>query len=371
MPTPSTRLFPYMFWAQTEAWASAYSLAVSGMPAPDASLFDDLGPLDLGPAPVEALPAVRQRLGELFDVHPGRVLISSGASGVMHLLAMRFFPGAHVVTEVPSYEPFRVLSSFYGSSHRILERRAAEGFRLPLEQVQGHLAARGQRPGHLFLCSPHNPTGVISSPADLVRLADLAAEAQGILISNEAYMEFAPVGERVHAFALAPNAISIGTLTKAYGLGSLRIGWAILGEGLVDQYTSLMDHSYLVSVDPPTVCLRAAKRAFEQLEALLQPVRQFEQICRPHLQRWLRDCPDVEGQLGPLGLTAFPRILGVADTHALSKFLAREQEVDAVPGEFFGCPGHLRVGYGVPEATLVEGLRRLSLGISAYKRSMG
>ena len=371
MPTPSPRLFPYMFWAQTEAWASAYSLAMSGMPAPDADLFASPGALDLGPACVDALPALRQRLGELFDVDPGRVLVSMGASGVMHLLAMRFFPGAHVVTETPSYEPFRALSAYYGSSREILQRRSAEGFRLPMEEVAGLLSKRADRPGHLFLCSPHNPTGVISSPEELVQLAGLAAQASGILISNEAYMEFAAVQDRVHAFALAPNAISIGTLTKAYGLGSLRIGWAILGEGLAEEYMSLVDHSFLVCPEPPTPCLRAAHQALGKLEQLLQPVRRLEVTSRPHLARWLQECPDVEGSLGPLGLTAFPRVLGVEDTHELSRYLAREVQVDVVPGEFFGCAGHIRVGYGVPEATLVEALGRLSRGIAAYRSSMG
>ena len=50
------------------------------------------------------------------------------------------------------------------------------------------------------------------------------------------------------------------------------------------------------------------------------------------------------------------------DTRALAEHLAREHGVDVVPGEFFGLPGHLRVGCGVPAATLEEGLARLSAG---------
>jgi len=371
MTAPSPRLFPYMFWAQTEAWASAYSLAVSGMPAPDQALVQDGSPLDLGPAPVDALPQLRARLGELFQVAPERVIVGLGASGVMHLLAMRFFPGAHVLTEIPSYEPFRTLSAFYGTSHGVLERRFEDGFRLPIEQVDELLSKRGKRPGHLFLCSPHNPTGVITEPEELVRLADCAARAGGVFISNESYMEFAPLGERVHAFALAPNAISIGTLTKAYGLGSLRIGWAILGEGLLDEALPLKDHGFLVCADPPTPCLRAAHVALGRIPQLLQPARLLEQNCRPHLERWLADCPAVDGKLGRLGLTAFPRVHGVEDTRALARYLARDFEVDVVPGEFFGCAGHIRVGYGVPEATLLEALARLDQGLAAYPGAGG
>jgi aspartate/methionine/tyrosine aminotransferase len=369
-PTAEYRAhFPYMFWAHTEAFASPYCLSVSGMPAPDPAVLGISGPPDLGPAPVEALPALEARLGELFGVAPERVLVCMGASGAMHLAAMRFLRGAHVVTESPSYEAFRALAGLYGRSARVVRRRHEDGFRLPLDAVEAALGEGG--PAHLFLCSPHNPTGVVSSPEDLVRLAGLAERAGGILISSEVYMEFAPPAQRFHAFALAPNALSIGSLTKAYGLGALRIGWIVLGEGLAGEREALLDHSYLVGVDPPTPTLRAARAALDRLGELLRPVRAFEVESRPHLARWLEESPLVEGTLGPHGLNAFPRVLGVDDTRALARHAADTQGVAVVPGEFFGAPGHLRVGYGVPEATLVEALARLDRAIRTFPERSG
>ncbi len=363
--TETDLFFPYMFWAQRESWAAPYSLAQSGMPAPEADWLADAFRLELAQPWAEELPALEGRLAELFGVPPERVLATAGASSAMAILAARYFRGSRVVTEIPSYDPFRALPRLFGADLRVLERHPEDGWRLDPAAVEGALADAS--PAHAFLCTPHNPTGAVTPPGDLARIAAACERAGGVLIAGEVYMEFAPPAERSHAFALAPNAISIGSLTKAYGLGPLRIGWIVLGEGVAGERDALKDITFLGYVDPPTPALRAGRIALDNLERLLQPLRRFERESRPLLERWLAEMPGVNGTLGPYGLCAFPAIAGVADTRALSRFLADEFGVTAVPGEFFGRAGHLRVSYAVPEATLVEGLDRLTRGIEAFR----
>jgi aspartate/methionine/tyrosine aminotransferase len=184
-------------------------------------------------------------------------------------------------------------------------------------------------------------------------------------------MEFAPNLRRVHAFEVAPNGISIGSLTKAYGLGPMRIGWIVLGEGLARERQHLLDMAYLSYVDPPTAPMRAGRLALDRLEELLRPLRTIERESRPMWERWLTGTEGIRCVVPEFGIIAFPRIEGVEDTIALSEFLALEHQVDAVPGEFFGLPGHLRIGCGVPAATLEVGLARLDRGIRAFRARRG
>ena len=369
MTTTESLRFPYMVWAHTESFLSPYCLSQSGMPAPDPALLGPTPPIDLSPPTAEALPALKARLAELFRVDSGRVLVTAGASAAMFTVAQRYFqPGSRVVTELPSYEPFRALPELQGAELRLVTREASDNFRLDLDAVESALeGCSSAKPGHIFLSNPNNPTGQALGREELVRLAVAAERAGGLLISNEIYMEFANPGERVHAFDLAPNAISIGGLTKAYGLGALRTGWVILGEGVHDDHASLTDLTYLNYVDLATPALRLATQALDRLEALLQPVRQFEAHCRPHLVRWLAETPGVSSPPPQFGLAAFPKIESVSDTRALARTLARDWSVDVVPGESFGLPGHLRIGFGVPEETLVEGLKRLGEGIEHFR----
>lgn len=363
---PDPPLFPYMVWAHRESFRSPYCLAQSGMPVPDLAPWRGLA-LSLAPPAAAALPALEARLAELFGVAPERVLVTPGGSAAMLVVALTFFRGARVVSELPSYEPLRALPQLVGAELATVRRRLDWGWRLDPGEVARALDAGGRRPAHLFVTNPHNPSGELAPPADVAAWAAAAARSGGILCSCEVYGEYLPNERRVHAFALAPNALSIGSLTKAYGLGALRIGWIVLGEGLVGARERLVDRAYLAYVDPPTPCLEAARVALDHLPRLLAPLRRIEVESRPHWERWLRGTAGISATVPEHGIIAFPRIEGVDDTRALTKFLQDEHQVDTVPGEYFGAPGYLRVACGVPEATLREGLARLTRGIAAWR----
>ncbi|MCB9905360.1 MAG: pyridoxal phosphate-dependent aminotransferase [Planctomycetes bacterium] len=356
--------FPYMFWAQRESFRSPYCLSQSGMPSPDPAFLEGLS-WDLAPQQADALPALRARLAELFGTDPARVVVTAGTSTAMAVCATRWFtPGARVAHELPCYDPLRTLAPRFGAEAVAVERRADEGWKLSPTRVRA--ALDGARTGHLFLSNPHNPSGLAQSAEDIVALAAEAERAGGVLISDEVYQEFLPPDERVHAFALAPNAVSIGSLTKGYGLGALRIGWILLGDALAERVDSVLDSLFLLTVDPATPCLRAGRRALDELPRLLQPLRRIEHESRPLWERWLTDCDAVESYVPRHGLIAFPRVKGVDDTRALVAHLQAKHGVDVVPGEFFGAPGHLRVGCGLPAESLREGLARLERGIADY-----
>ena len=361
-----------MVWAHTSAVRSAYTLTQSGMPLADPAFLDALGRFDIGHPSREALPALETRLAELFRVDPARVIVTMGASGGMHLCALRLFrPGTRVVADVPSYEPFRSLPMYLGAELRPIRRRLEAGWTVEPDEVRGLLGlglrGKGSGPGHVFLANLHNPTGALLERDRMAAIAREAERAGGCLVSCEVYMEYVPGSRRVHAFELAPNGISIGSLTKAYGLGALRIGWIVLGEGLAAERAHLLDMAYLAYVDPPTATMRAARLALDRLDDLLRPLLPIERESRPIFERWLRGTPGVVSTIPEFGIIAFPRIEGVEDTYELSEHLAKEHAVDVVPGEFFGLPGHIRISCGVPAATLESGLLRLDAGIRSFR----
>jgi len=356
-----------MFWAQTESHLPPYGLAQSGMPVPELPGFALEGSELLGYPSVEAQPALEARLGELFGLAPERVLATIGASGAMHLAAEVWMRGSRVISETPSYEPLRALPVRAGAAEILrIERTLDAGWAVDPDHVAA-LAAAGRGPCHLFLTNPHNPSGALLDAPTIVALARAIEPTDGVLISNEVYMEYAPSDDqRVHAALLAPNAISLGSLTKAYGLGPLRSGWILLGEGLAEERARLVDHQYLTTVDLPTPSMNAARAALARMEELRRPLRRVEAQSRPHLLRWLEESRFVEATVPPFGILAFPRVSGVEDTRELARYLAAEHEVGVVAGEHFDAPGHLRIGCGVPEETVVEGLRRLEEGLGAF-----
>jgi len=359
--------FPYMVWAHTHSARTDHPLTQSGMPTADPAFLDALGRLDIDHPSKGALPELEAAIARRYGVDRSRVIVTLGASGAMFLAAARWFrPGARVVADVPSYEPFRALPLFFGAEVVAYERRLEERWRMDPERVRS-LLARGPGRGHVFLANPHNPTGVMLDRAEIGAIAREAERAGGLLVSCDIYMEYLPKERMAWAFEAAPNAVTLGSLTKAYGLGALRIGWIVLGEALAAEREHLVDVAYLTYVDPPTATMRAGTAALARLPELLAPLRVVERESRPIWARWLNSTEGIDCVVPEHGIIAFPRVAGVSDTLALAEFLVREFKVDVVPGEFFGKPGHVRVGCGLPPDKLVEGLSRLERGIRAFR----
>ena len=368
---PGTGLdFPYMVWARTRSGAARFPLTQSGMPPADAQVLGAAPPIEIGHAAV-VLAEVERALARRFRVPPERVVATLGASGGLHASAWTWFgPGSRVVADTPSYEPFRALPRRLGADLRVLERRLEDDWQVDPSDVRRLLGA-GPGRGHVFLANPHNPTGVQLGRERMTELAREAERAGGLLVSCDLYGEYEPESERVDAFRSAPNAVSIGSLTKAYGLGALRIGWIVLGEGVAADVHRVRDATYLAWVDAPMASLRLGLAALERLPQLLEPYRVLTASVRPLWTKWLRETPGVRAFVPDHGIIAFPRIEGVADTFALAEYLVKEHEVGVVPGEFFGMAGHVRVGCGLSADVMPEALARLTRGIAAWQARRG
>ncbi len=355
-----------MIWARTRSGAARFPLTQSGMPPADPAPFGAAAPIEIGHA-APVLAEVEARVARRFDVPPERVVATLGASGGLQACAWTWFgPGTRVVADAPSYEPFRALPQRLGADICVLERRVEDGWQVDPADVR-RLLGEGTGRGHVFLANPHNPSGAQLGVERVREIAREAERAGGLLVSCDIYGEYEPDSQRVHAFRCAPNAVSIGSLTKAYGLGSLRIGWVILGEGVAREVHALRDATYLAWVDAPIASLRLGLRALELLPQFLEPYREIVRTTRPTWAHWLTNTDGVRATVPDHGIIAFPRIEGAPDTFALAEFLLREHEVGVVPGEFFGMAGHVRVGCGLPAAELTEGLDRLARGIAAWR----
>jgi len=358
--------FPYMAWARTRSGSARFALTQSGMPPADARLLGPAPDVELGHA-APVLAELEARIAARFGIPAQRVVATIGASGGLAACAWTWFgPAARVVVDVPSYEPFRALPRRLGAQVQVLERRLEDGWQIDPADV-GRALGKGSGRGHVFLANPHNPTGVQLGRERVAAIAREAERAGGLLVSCDLYGEYEPAHERVDAFRCAPNAVSIGSLTKAYGLGALRIGWIALGEGVAAEVDALRDATYLNWVDAPVPSLRLGLRALERLPQFLAPYQELVAKSRPAWARWLSTTDGVQAVVPAHGLIAFPRIAGAPDTFALSGFLAAEHDVGVVPGEFFGMPGHVRLGCGLPAAQMGEALARLTLGLAAWQ----
>jgi histidinol-phosphate aminotransferase len=178
---------------------------------------------------------LRQAVAKLHGLEPANVCIGNGSDDLLNLLVRCFCgPGSPAAFTQPSYSLYPVLVGIQnGAEVRFPLDRA---MRLPV----GEVAASGA--SVFFLTSPNAPTGFGFPKAEV---AELLARFKGILVVDEAYAPFA----RENAADLVgghPNLVVVRTLSKAYALAGIRVGYALASAEVIGLLDRVRD-SYNVS----------------------------------------------------------------------------------------------------------------------------
>jgi histidinol-phosphate aminotransferase len=181
--------------------------------------------LRLYPDPTSA--SLREAVARLHGVRASNVCIGNGSDDILNLLVRCFCgPSSAAAFTLPSYSLYPVLVGLQdGSSHTVPLDRS---MRLPVEKI----AASGAR--IFFLTSPNAPTGVGFSNSEIRRVLD---SFDGVLVVDEAYAPFAQENA-VGLLSGYPNLVVVRTLSKAYALAGLRVGYALAEAeviGLIDR----------------------------------------------------------------------------------------------------------------------------------------
>ncbi|MFO7724029.1 MAG: histidinol-phosphate transaminase [Oceanipulchritudo sp.] len=159
---------------------------------------------------------LREALADHLGLVPEQVLVGNGSDDVLNLLA-RAFGGRGKLTwqSFPSYSLYPVITAIAGGDIQSIPFDAT--FRLPLKKL---IEAR---PDLLFLTCPNAPTGV---RFPLSELRELAASMEGLLVVDEAYVEFAEASA-LPLLSEHDNVVVTRTFSKAYGLAGLRVGYLL------------------------------------------------------------------------------------------------------------------------------------------------
>ena len=156
-------------------------------------------------------------------VHADCVLAGNGSSELLLLLALAYLERDNTALVLgPAYSEYARVAAIMGARVETVFATAATGFAITVSKVCDVLDSI--RPRICFLCNPNNPTGQ-SLPAGTIR--DWAEEFPSTLfVVDEVYAEFAPAVESAIAIG-HPNVLVLRSLTKAWGLAGLRLGYAV------------------------------------------------------------------------------------------------------------------------------------------------
>jgi aspartate/methionine/tyrosine aminotransferase len=349
-----------MEWAKLCTASARHNLASSGVRDPlpsDLGLsVEDLvlnGPAGYGP------PELVERIAALHGLSEDRVFVTCGCSMALYLsFAALLEPGDEVIVERPAYECLHRIPALFGVTVRRLDRSFEDVFQPDPDRLR---ALAGPRTRLAVLTDLHNPSGV-RIEADRLRAIVALAERTGFdLLVDEVYLDLA-FGPRPSTSArLSDRVIAVSSLTKAYGLGGLRVGWILARPGVVRRASRF--HDYL-AVNASWPALRIATRAFDRLDSLR--ARALSAAASGHAQAmtFLESRADLRFHPPAGGLVVFPRLADGGDGGAVCERLRRPPfSTVIVPGSFFEEPSALRLGFGGERSSLAAGLMELGAAL--------
>ncbi|MFF2620127.1 aminotransferase class I/II-fold pyridoxal phosphate-dependent enzyme [Kitasatospora sp. NPDC058046] len=233
--------------------------------------------------------------------------------------------------------------------------RPEDGFRPDLEELR-QLATDATKA--VIVNFPHNPTGVTLTTGELAELVAIVERHGCYLLWDGAFEDLVFDGPPLAAPTHYERALCFGTMSKAFGLPGLRVGWGIAAPEIVHAAVGVRDYTTL-ALSPLVEWV--AQRALEGAGRLIGPRMLAAAANRRLVQEWLTARPgEVSFTAGGAGVVVFPQLARVPDTMALCERLMRENRVLLVPGECFGVPGRVRLGFGGTTTDLAAGLDALS-----------
>ncbi len=285
---------------------------------------------------------LKAAIARLKGVEPTQLFIGNGSDEAIDL-AFRIFcrPGVDkAISLAPTYGMYSVCAAI--NDVELCEVPLAQGFALPVEAL---LAAADERTKLLWLCSPNNPTGNAFPAAEVERLL---RGFDGMVIVDEAYIDFASEPSWVQRLAEFPNLIVLQTFSKAWGLAGLRLGLAFAAPEVAELFARV---KYPYNINSPTqaTALRQIARGIDAQVAELCQQREMLAAALPQCPAVRKVYPSDANFL----LVQVEDANGIYDRLMAAGILVRNRS--HIPG----CEQCLRITVGTPEENqrLLEELR--------------
>lgn len=319
-----------------------------------------------GYSSIVGYPRVREAIAARFRRRTGQpcsaenVVVTPGAQGgIFCALQCLAGPGDEVIVPEPIYNTYAAVIGASGATLVSVPLRAERGFHPDLDAIA---AAVTPRTRVLWINSPHNPTGVVFTAAEIVGIAELCQARDLWLLSDEVYEDLAFARPHVSPWSLpgmAERTVVVSSLSKSHAMPGFRFGW-IIGPVTLSQHLfnlllcmiygspAFIQDGVLAALETELPDAGALRGAYRERAGLLTGILSEAPNCRV--------TPPEGGMFVLLDI----RNTGLG-SEGFARELLRQEYVAVLPCDSFGpsAAGHLRVSLTAPEPRLAEAGRRI------------
>lgn len=326
----------------------------------DPEKLQDILDLEIDYAHANGIPELRANISRLYPgAGPDNVLVTVGAIEANYItLQTLLSPGDEIIVMLPNYMQVWGIAKNQGYEMKTFDLREEDGWAPDLDRLETLISPRTKL---IAICNPNNPTGRILYESEMKTIISCARRSDAWILADEVYRGADRVSDQENPsfFGLYPKVIAVGSMSKAYGLPGLRLGWAVGPEDAIDEIWAR--HEYLtLSATMISNHLAAYALSPEVRPRLLNRARQYIREGFPILEKWLESHPK-RFRLHPpdAAAIAFVRYHLNINSTLLTDRLREEKSVLIVPGDHFGRDQFLRISFGLPEGYLAPALDRI------------
>lgn len=365
-----TRFYPF----EMERWMSRfeqevdYNLSESGVhPMPLRELLegrpDELDRLlgtELNYPHVNGIPELRQNIARLYDgAKPENVLVTVGAIEANYIATRTLLSeGDEIALMLPNYMQIWGVARNHGLKLMTFHLKEEDGWAPDLEELEAAVTPHTRM---IAVCNPNNPTGRILTESEMDAIVDIAERAGAWILADEVYRGATRESDEENPsfFGRYDKVLAIGSMSKAYGLPGLRLGWIAGPPDVVDEIWARHEYT-TISATMLSNKLAALALSPEVRPRILQRTRDYIRSGYPVLKQWMDAHPGLFTLTPPdAAAIAFVRYNLDINSTELTDRLRSEKSVLIVPGDHFGMDHFLRISFGLPHDYLVPALDRM------------
>ena len=303
---------------------------------------------------------LRERIAVLYpNANPDQVLVTVGASQANSLVCSTLLAaGDEVIVMTPGYRQVWGLAHNAGCVVKELPLRQDRGWRVDLEALDVLINRQTKL---VAIVNPNNPTGSVLTEEEMGRIVAACAKVGSWLHVDEVYngTERSERAETPTFWGRYDKVIVTNSVSKAYGLSGLRIGWAISSEVMID--AMWRRHEYgVIAAAAPSMTLAAIALQPEKRRCLLARQKHISFTGRQVFEKWLTEQNGIfEVQPSEATCIAFVRYHLPIRSFDFAERIRKEASVLVAPGSALGAEYHLRITLGYESEKIRASLDRI------------
>jgi aspartate/methionine/tyrosine aminotransferase len=305
----------------------------------------DLGSIPIGYCPVDGSSALKAEIAEIYGVDPDWVIVTNGATEALLLLMSALSrPNGNVLVPSPVYDGFAGACAATQLDPRYYKHPIGPFTERTLEDI---LAGVDDDTVLLIVNTPHSPTGTSLRVDDRVALSRVLAE-KGIPLAVDGVYDPFNLGDDEEAMMGIEDTIVIGSMSKLLSLPGLRTGWIV--DANQERRNRLIRARGYTSLGGSPILEALAVHALRNRKTILERVAAVTAKSLGELRSFMDRVSDLLDWVQPdRGMVAFPSFRDGRDSRGFCEQLIGNGVLVA-PGDCFGMPTHMRIGFGSQDA---------------------